>query len=252
MQAVVLAGGLGTRLRPLTETIPKALIPVAGRPFIEYQIDQFRRYDVTDLIICVGHLGHMIEEHLGDGHRFDVSIRYGYERDGLLGTAGAIKNVEPLLEDAFFVQYGDSYLPVDYRDVMASFRRHDAPGLMVVYRNDDRWDRSNVVIDGGLVRVYDKTQKLPGMVYIDFGLSVFRRESFAIVPTSVATDLSVVHQSLIVKRQLLAYETRHRFYEVGSPEGLREFEALVQSGAIRTSRTDYRLSTIDYRSSDPI
>jgi len=232
MQTVILAGGLGSRLRPLTETTPKALIPVAGRPFIEYQIEQFRRYGVTDLIICVGHLGHMIEEHLGDGRRFDLSIRYGYEGDSLLGTAGAVKNVEPLLEDAFFVQYGDSYLLVDYRDVMAYFRRCDVPGLMVVYKNDDRWNHSNVIIDGDRVRVYDKARKLPEMVYIDFGVSVFRRDAFLAVPPGMATDLSNVYQALIAQGQLRAYETYHRFYEVGSPKGLREFESLVQSGTL--------------------
>src|SRR2546425_2947584 len=154
MQAVILAGGLGTRLGPLTEAIPKALVPIAGRPFIEYQIDLFRHSGVTDLIVCVGHLGHLIEEHLGDGRRFGVSIRYGYERDGLLGTAGAIKNVEAILADAFLVQYGDSYLLVDYADVTRYFRQHNALGLMVVYKNDDRWDRSNVVVDGDHVRTY--------------------------------------------------------------------------------------------------
>ncbi len=232
MQAVILAGGQGTRLRPLTETIPKALIPVAGRPFIEYQIELFRRRGVRDLIICTGHLGHLIEEHLGDGRRFDVSVRYGYEHDGLLGTAGAVKNVEPLLEDAFFVQYGDSYLLVDYRDVMAYFLQHDLPGLMVVYKNHDRWDRSNVVIDGDRVYVYDKSRKLPAMVYIDFGVSTFRREAFAGVPLGVATDLSIVHQALIAQRQLLAYETYHRFYEVGSPDGLQAFDSFVRSGTL--------------------
>lgn len=232
MQAVLLAGGLGTRLRPLTDKIPKALVPVAGRPFIEYQIEQFRRHGVTDLIICVGHLGHMIEEHLGDGRRFNVSIRYGYERNGLLGTAGAIKNVEPLLEDAFFVQYGDSYLLIDYRDVMTFFSRHDAPGLMVVYKNNDRWERSNVVVEGERVRVYDKTQKSPEMVYVDFGVSVFRPDAFTGVAPGTAADLSTVYRGLIRKGQMLAYETFNRFYEVGSPPGLHEFESLVQSGLV--------------------
>jgi NDP-sugar pyrophosphorylase family protein len=187
---------------------------------------------VHDLIICVGHLGHLIEEHLGDGRRFDVSIRYGYERDGLLGTAGAIKNVEALLDEAFFVQYGDSYLLVDYGGVMAYFRQCDAPGLMVVYRNDDQWDRSNVILDGDRVRVYDKTQRLPGMVYIDFGVSVFRRDAFAGIPPGVATDLSAVHRHLVDRRELLAYETTRRFYQIGTPEGLAEFKALVASGRL--------------------
>lgn len=230
MQAVILAGGLGTRLRPATDKIPKALVPVAGRPFIEYQIDLFRSNGVDDLIICLGHLGHLIEEHLGDGRQFKVSIRYGYEHGRLLGTAGAVKNVEPLLEDAFFVQYGDSYLVVDYRDAMARFRRHGTLGLMVVYKNRDRWGRSNVIVDGDRVQVYDKGRKLPEMVYIDFGVSVFRPEAFADVPAGVVTDLSAVHQSLIERGQLLAYESYERFYEVGSPEGFRELESLVQSG----------------------
>jgi MurNAc alpha-1-phosphate uridylyltransferase len=230
MQAVILAGGLGTRLRPLTERIPKALVPVAGRPFIEYQIDLFRRHGVTDLIVCVGHLGRFIEEHLGDGRRFGVSIRYGREEGKLLGTAGAIKNVEEMLKEAFFVQYGDSYLPVDYRDVMDYFLRQGAPGLMVVYRNEDRWERSNVVVEGKWVRAYDKERRLPGMVYIDYGVSVFRREVFSHVPSGKVADLVDIYHGLIREASLLAYEAMHRFYEVGSPQGLREFERLVGTG----------------------
>lgn len=232
MQAVLLAGGLGTRLRPLTDTIPKALVPIAGRPFIEYQIDLFRSRGVDDLIVCVGHLGHLIEEHLGDGRGFGISIRYGYEREGLLGTAGAVKNVDNLLDSEFFVQYGDSYLLIDYRSVMQHFLAHDRLGLMVVYKNQDRWDRSNVVVGDGLVQAYDKQKKLPGMVYIDFGVSVFRREVFAGLALDAVTDLTAVTQGLVAQHQLLFYETNYRFYEVGSPQGLHEFDALVQSGAL--------------------
>src|SRR3990172_10336916 len=232
MQAVILAGGLGTRLRPITETIPKAMAPVRGRPFLEYKIEVLEGKGIDNVIICLAYLGHMIEDHFGDGRRFDVTIRYGYEQDGLLGTAGAVKNVEALLADAFFVQYGDSYLLVDYRSTMAHFRAHDGLGLMVVHKNHDRWDRSNVVVDGGLIRAYDKQRRLPGMVYIDFGVSVFRREVFVDVPLRVATDLAALHRSLIEQGQLVAYETYQRFYEVGSPQGLREFEALAQSGTL--------------------
>ena len=232
MQAVILAGGLGTRLRPLTEKIPKALVPVAGRPFIEYQIDVFRRYGVTDLIVCVGYLGHMIEEYLGDGRRYGVSVRYGYEGENLLGTAGAVKNVERFLDSVFFVQYGDSYLQVDYRDVMSSLLRRGALGLMVVYRNEDRWDRSNVVVADGFVRAYDKARRLPGMVYIDYGVSALRRDVLSRIPAGVPVDLSEVFQGLIEENQLLAYEAAVRFYEVGSWSGLREFEELVRSGEI--------------------
>jgi MurNAc alpha-1-phosphate uridylyltransferase len=232
MQAVILAGGLGTRLRPLTETIPKAMAPVCGRPFLEYQLDALARSGIRDVIICLGHLGHMIEDHFGDGRRFGLSIRYGYERERLLGTAGAVKNVEGLLDDAFFVLYGDSYLVVDYPEVMRYFLSHDRVGLMVVLRNEGRWDRSNVVLDGDFVAIYDKAREHPGMVYTDFGVSAFRREALSPVPVGVSTDLSAVFHDLIGRRQLLAYETSNRFYQIGSPQGLQEFEGLIRSGAL--------------------
>lgn len=232
MQAVILAGGLGTRLRPITDTIPKAMVPVCGRPFLECQLEVLARNGIDDVIICLGHLGHMIEEHFRDGRELGVSIRYGYERDRLLGTAGAVKNVEGFLGDVFFVLNGDTYPVVDFAGVMRHFLNHDRLGLMVVFRNEDRWDRSNVILDGAFVGVYDKHQKRPGMVHIDFGVWAFRREAFSSIPAGVPIDMSIVYGTLIGQRQLLAYETFHRFYEIGSLDGLREFEALVQSGEL--------------------
>jgi len=220
------------RLRPLTQQIPKALIPVCGRPFIEYQLERFRSQGIRDIVLCVGHLGHLIEAHLGDGQRFGVRIRYSRDGDRLLGTGGAIKRAEPWLEDPFFVQYGDSYLRVDYHAVAAAFRRRDRLGLMVVYRNEDRWDRSNVVVEDGFVTVYDKRVRLPGMTYIDYGVLLFRTAALAEVPSDQEVDLSVLLQRLIARRQLLAYETPQRFYEVGSPAGLKEFESFVASGQL--------------------
>ncbi len=232
-QAVILAGGLGTRLWPITRTLPKALLPVCGRPFMEYQLEFLRDSGVGDVIICLGHLGHIIYQHFGDGRRFGVRIRYGHERDRLLGTAGAVKNVAGTLPDAFFVVNGDTYPVVDFSQVMEHFLNHDRLGLMVVFNNENRWGSSNVILDGPFVRVYAKQRRLPGMVHIDFGVSVFRRAAFAHIPADEPADLSVVYHALIEQEQLLAYETSQRFYEIGSPEGLREFEALVQSGAIR-------------------
>ena len=234
IQAVILAGGLGIRLRPITETVPKAMVPVGGRPFLRYQLECLRNHGVDDVVLCVGHLAHMIEEHFGDGRTFGLRIHYGYERDRLLGTAGAVKNVEALLGEDFFVVNGDTYPVVELSQIMGSVLSRDRLGLMVVFRNDNRWDRSNVILDGSFVRVYDKEQALPGMVCIDFGVSVFRRAALSHIPAGTRVDLSVVYNTLIERQQLLAYETAQRFYEVGSHEGLREFEALVQSGAIDT------------------
>lgn len=234
MQAVILAGGLGTRLRPVTNTVPKSMAPVCGRPFLEYQLDALAGNGIDDVVVCLGHLGHMIEGYFGNGRRFGVSIRYGYERDGLLGTAGAIKNAEDLLSETFFVMYGDTYPILDFQRVMQHFLRHDRLGLMVVIENEDRWDRSNVIVSGPFVQTYDKHQKRSEMVHVDFGVSAFRRGAFSHLPVGTPTDLGAVYQALIEQQQLLAYETSHRFYEVGSPEGLREFEALMHSGDIRT------------------
>jgi N-acetyl-alpha-D-muramate 1-phosphate uridylyltransferase len=238
MQAIILAGGLGTRLRPITESIPKALVPVCGRPFLEYQLGFLKRNGVDEVILCVGYLGDLVEEHFGDGRRFGLTIRYGFERDRLLGTAGAVKNVEGLLARTFFVVNGDTYPPIDFVRVMESFLARDRLGLMVVFRNEDRWDRSNVVVDGDVVSAYDKSHKLPEMAYIDFGVSVFRREAFARLPAGVSIDLSTVYHHLITHKQLLAYETSQRFYEVGSPPGLREFETLVEARTLPTDAVD--------------
>ena len=232
-QAVILAGGLGTRLWPITTALPKSMVLVAGRPFMEYQLAYLRRGGVREVVVCLGHLGHLIEQHFGDGRRFGLQIHYGYERERLLGTAGAVKNVESLLRDTFVLIYGDSYAVCDIPRAMQYFLRQDRLGLMVVYRNDNRWDRSNVVLDGPYVGAYDKDGTLPGLAYIDFGVSIFRREAFAAVPADTPADLSIVYDALIAERQLLKYETRERFYEIGSPDGLREFESLVRAGAIR-------------------
>jgi NDP-sugar pyrophosphorylase family protein len=208
------------------------MVPVCGRPFLTYQLEYLAHHGVRDVILCVGHLGSRIESHFGDGRRFGVTIRYGHDGDRLLGTAGAIKNVEHLLDDAFFVTYGDSYTVVDFAAIMKHFIRQDRLGLMVVFKNDGRWDRSNVVLDGEYVRVYDKQYTNSGMRYIDFGVSLFRRTAFQGVPEGVPVDLNDINQRLIAEKQLLAYETRDRFYEIGSAAGLREFETLFRAGAI--------------------
>ena len=232
MQAVILAGGLGTRLKPITDSIPKAMVPVCGRPFLAYQIEYLSHYGIRDIILCVGHLGDMIAEHFGDGRQMGVSIHYGREGNRLLGTAGAIRNVQHLLQDVFFVTYGDSYAVVDFSVIMNYFGSRDKLGLMVVFKNEDRWDCSNVVVNGDYVNVYDKQRPHTGMRYIDFGVSVFRREALRDVPVGVPFDLSEVNQQLIAHQQLLAYETHNRFYEIGSVAGLRELQTLIRLGTI--------------------
>src|ERR1700746_2162223 len=148
LPGAILAGGLATRLRPVTEKIPKALVEVAGRPFLEHQIELLKRNSVEEVVLCVGYLGQMIEQRYGNGETVGIRIRYSYDGPKLLGTGGALKRALGLLPDAFFVLYGDAYLPVDYQAVAATFREGDKPALMTVFANADAWDTSNVWFDG--------------------------------------------------------------------------------------------------------
>jgi N-acetyl-alpha-D-muramate 1-phosphate uridylyltransferase len=233
LPVVILAGGLAARLRPITEKIPKALVEVAGCPFLEHQIELLKRNAITDVIVCVGYLGEMIEQRYGDGKALGVPLRYSYDGPKLLGTGGAIKKSLPLLPEAFFVLYGDSYLPVDYQAVAAAFRQAQKPALMTVFANADAWDTSNVWFDGGCIRLYSKREKLPQMRYIDYGLMVCTPQIFDDFPENVAFDLAAPLETLSRKGELAGYEVQQRFYEIGSPAGLAELDRLLSDRSTR-------------------
>jgi len=234
MQAVILAGGLGTRLRPLTNRVPKAMVMVHGKPFLEYQIRLLLNGGITSLVLCIGHLGDRIREYFGDGGKFGVDIRYSDDGDALLGTVGALKRAEPLLADDFFLIYGDSYLFLDYRAIMDFFRRRHKLALMVVYRNEDSREPSNVVTGDGFVLAYDKETHSPDMTHINFGASVIRKQALSSVPPSRYYTQEELYANLIQKQELLAYEVYDPYYEVGSREGLAAFDRLVATGAVAT------------------
>ena len=222
MPAVILAGGLATRLRPLTQDIPKALIEVAGHPFLWHQLTLLRGHGLRHVVLAVGYLGERIQERFGDGSELGIQIDYTFDGPRLLGTGGAIRQALPLLPQRFFVLYGDSYLPCDYRAVEDAFRASGLPGLMTVYRNEGRYDSSNVEYDGGRILKYDKRNRTSGMRHIDYGLGVFDRSVFAAFPPGEMLDLARVYQDLLSAGNLAAFEVQDRFYEIGSPEGLRE------------------------------
>jgi NDP-sugar pyrophosphorylase family protein len=230
MQMLILAGGLGSRLRPLTDRLPKCMVPAGGKPFLEHQLQLLASRGVRDIVLCLGYLGERVLERFGNGHHLGVSLTYAWEQDGPLGTAGAIRNAQALLAPEFVVTYGDSYLLLDYRAIMKRFRQSDALAMMVVYRNEDRLERSNVVVRDGRVAAYDKTTRLPGMVYVNEGLSVLRRRALRLIPPGITFSQEQFFELLIRRRQLLAYETEQRFYEIGSRQGLEEFRRLVVAG----------------------
>ena len=223
----ILAGGLAMRLRPLTEKIPKVLVPVAGKPFLVHQLELLRRQGITHVVLCLGHLGEMVREEFGDGSAHGVRLDYSFDGPVLLGTGGALKLALPRLGEKFFVLYGDSYLPIDFAPVAESFERSGKLGLMTVYRNEGRYDTSNVVFADSEIKVYDKQTRLPEMRHIDYGLSVFRAAALDEYPAGAKFDLADLMQRLVARRQLAGFEVVERFYEIGSPGGLAELEALL-------------------------
>lgn len=218
----ILAGGLATRLRPLTERIPKALVEVNGEPFLAHQLRLLVGSGVRRVVMLIGHLGGMIREYLGDGSRFGVEV--GYSEDGAvpLGTAGAVRAALPLLGERFFVLYGDSYLPCDYAAVQQAFTESGRPALMTVHRNEGRWDASNVEFSGGRILAYDKKHRTPRMKHIDYGLGVFGRPVFEELPGGASRDLAEVYATLLGRGELAACEVAQRFWEVGSAAGIAE------------------------------
>jgi len=238
LPVAILAGGLATRLRPITEKIPKSLVLVAGRPFLAHQLELLHARGIRRVVLCLGYLGEMIQREFGAeaaGLRLDYSfdspgqseIQAGGQK--LLGTGGAIKRALPKLGGEFFILYGDSYLPIQYAPVAESFHRSGKLGLMTVYRNDGKYDTSNVVYRNGEIAVYDKKRKLPEMRHIDYGLSLFKASVFDAYPPDRAFDLAEVMGQLVSAKQLAGYETPERFYEMGSPAGLAELEELLRS-----------------------
>jgi N-acetyl-alpha-D-muramate 1-phosphate uridylyltransferase len=218
----ILAGGLATRLRPITETIPKALIEIAGEPFLAHQLRLLRRNGFERVVLCVGYRAGQIRDFAGDGSRFGMEIEYSPDGPNLLGTAGAIRRALPLLGDAFAVVYGDSYLPCDYGAAVEAFRESGKPGLMSVYRNRGLWDASNVEFTGGRIVAYDKVNRTPAMHHIDYGLGAFQRSAFDGVDQDRPYDLAALYQELLRRGELAVWESPERFYEIGSLEGIRD------------------------------
>ena len=230
MQMVILAGGKGTRVQAIASGLPKALLPVAGRPFIDRQFELLVRNGIRDVLLCVGYLGDQIEAHVGDGARWGLRVAYARENpDQLRGTGGALVQALPHLAPAFFVMYGDSYLTADFQAAARSFETRHSRTLMCVFRNSGQWDKSNTRISDGRVVLYSKSAA-PGTVdFIDYGLLLFRREVLEkYVDRNPPLDLATIIGECVTAGMLDAFEVPERFYEIGKPSGLAELETYVR------------------------
>ena len=227
LPVAILAGGLATRLRPITEKIPKSLIEVAGQPFIFHQLEYLRKQGINSVVLCVGFLGEMIQKFVGNGSRWDMHISYSPDGPDLLGTGGALRQALPLLGDHFFILYGDSYLPINFSDVEKTYLTSGKKGLMTVLRNQNQWDKSNVEFHAGQIIEYNKTVIRPPMQYIDYGLGFLKGSVLNSYPTKQSFDLSTVYNYLSTTGELAGYEVFERFYEIGSYQGIVDTQAYL-------------------------
>lgn len=225
---VILAGGLATRLRPMTEQIPKSLIEVAGKAFICHQLDYLQSQDVSKVVLCTGYLGEMIEKVVGSGSKWGMDISYSRDGPILLGTGGAIKKALPLLGKYFFILYGDSYLPIDYKAVQLAFTLAGKPALMTLMNNADKWDSSNVSYLNGNIIEYNKYKKKPNMHHIDYGLGILSANQIDFsFNKNQHFDLAEIYHRLSLSNDLAGYVVSRRFYEIGSYAGIEETEAFI-------------------------
>lgn len=230
LPVAILAGGLATRLRPITEKIPKALVDVAGEPFIARQLRYLKQEGIREVVLCLGHLGEQVQAVVGDGQAFGLSVRYSWDGETQLGTGGALCKALPLLGELFFVFYGDSYLPIDFSAVEADYFRQGKPALMTALNNQNRWDRSNVAWDGSHIAEYNKKAPRPEMTHIDYGLAILSATILQDRPPDQAFDLAELYHSLSLDGQLAGHEVHQRFYEIGSHQGLAETIAYFSQG----------------------
>jgi transaldolase len=242
MQCVILAGGLGTRMRAFTEKIPKSLIPIGTGPFLHYQLHWMANQGVSNVVICLGYRGNLIRDYAGEGTRWGLQIRYVDEGDQLRGTAGALRLAldSGVLEPTFLVTYGDSFLPVDFPEIWEVFESSGDDALMTVLKNADQWDRSNACFNGRKVTLYDKNlrQKPENMAYIDYGLMAFLKSTIEreVSPHQVA-DLANLLHALSIRGRLAGLEMKERFFEIGSPQGLADFKQYAKDKKLAIERS---------------
>jgi len=223
----ILAGGLSTRMYPVTRTIPKALLEVAGEPFITHQLRLLKSKGISGVVLCVGNMGDLIEKFVGDGSAYGLSVRYSYDGEKLLGTGGAIKKALPKLGNEFFIMYGDSYLTADLAEIDEGYRKSGKPAMMAVFRNKNLWDTSNVIFREGKVIKYDKLERSPEMEYIDYGLAIIKAECFSGVREGEVSELADIYKELAAGGKLAGCEVSERFYEIGSFTGLEELNTVL-------------------------
>ena len=223
---MILAGGLGTRLRPFTETIPKAMVPVGGRPFLEYQILFLRDQGIEEILLLVGYRAKQIEDFFGDGSKYAVRISYSRE-EVPRGTGGALRLAQPKLRDNFLLLNGDTYLPMKFRDAISCFLRLQPWGLVVAYKNDHFLSRPNLAVSSEM-QVIDTDPKSKNLTHINAGAVILSNRVLSVIPEAQVYSLeNELFPKLIARGSLWAYETHVRYYDMGTHDGLKRLEGFL-------------------------
>lgn len=234
---LILAGGIGSRLYPLTKSVPKSLIPIDGKPFIDHQLKLLKEKGIRDVILCIGYLGEQIQDYVGDGSRYELNISYSSDRNSLKRTGGAIRGAISLIKHAsFWVMYGDSYLDISFAEIWKYYNSTQCRALMTTIKNRNLWDRSNVVFAEGVIKHYDKTNFRKDMHYIDYGLTIFNKDIFNDYMDIETFDLATLLADLTKKKKLAGYEVFNRFFEIGTERGLLETEQFIKKCSLENSR----------------
>jgi D-glycero-D-manno-heptose 1,7-bisphosphate phosphatase len=220
-QAVILAGGRGTRLQPITNTRPKAMVGFHGKPFLEHLIERLRDEGIERVLLLLGYLPEVIQDHFEDGSRLGVEIEYSVTGPDDL-TVHRMRVAEPLLDDTFLLLYCDNYWPLQLGRLWARFEEAGAPALVTVYSNRDGYTRDSVIVDGeGFVTVYDRGRTTPGLSGVEIGYAILTRPVLDLMPRDHDELFeAAVYPPLATERKLAAYVTDHRYYSVGSHERL--------------------------------
>lgn len=229
MQIVIICGGFATRLGNLAKKIPKSMMEINGKPFLLHQIEKLKKQDIKDIVLCVGHFSNQIEEYFGNGEKFGVNIKYSYDGEKQLGPIGAVKNAESLLDNDFIIMYGDSYLSVDFQKAYSDFKKTNKPALMVVYKNQNKYDKSNLIVSNNMVIGYKEKDNTEEMKFIDYGTSILSKKTLDSVPENAMYSTGEFFSELIKKNQLCAYEAKKRFYHIGNPEALEELRKCIKN-----------------------
>ncbi len=224
---MILAGGLGTRLRPLTNEVPKPMVRVAGKPFLEYELRLLSNNRFSDFVLCVGYKADVIKQYFGDGGQLGVSIVYSDDGEKQLGPAGALKNASQFLEGEFLVTYGDAFLQMDYRRFQEEFRSSGKLGMMAVLENHNKYGKSDIALKDGLITEYDKVNQTPKMAWINYGATILQKKSLDLIPSFSGIGEEQFYRELIERKELAVFLTFNRFYEIGTISGLRDFERFL-------------------------